>query len=154
MREAIALPTSEPRWHCPDCGVATGVKHKDGCDIARCPRCGLQRLSCNCIYEVNGMNPATLAEDHPAIYADGPTEAMYAVWDRLWSEREPVWTGEWPGVAECREYGWYAKLTPPHGWVKCDASTVGATEDLNRLYTGEAHWDQTRQRWVQNERKK
>jgi hypothetical protein len=31
---------------CPDCGVAPGVEHEDGCDVARCTRTGNQRLIC------------------------------------------------------------------------------------------------------------
>jgi hypothetical protein len=43
-----------------------------------------------------------------------------------------VWTGAWPGDAECLEFGW----------------TFGpGMPDLNRLYT-EATWNPARKRWV------
>jgi hypothetical protein len=52
-----------------------------------------------------------------------------------------IWTGEWPGVAECREFGWYCKLIRGQGWVNCEKDEPGASEDLNRL-DREAVWDE------------
>ena len=49
-----------------------------------------------------------------------------------------VWTGEWPGVEECRERGWYCQdgFGPDSRWgsfCPCPKDALGAKEDLNRL---------------------
>ena len=38
----------EPKATCGDCGVKYGETHLEGCDIERCPCCGLQFISCDC----------------------------------------------------------------------------------------------------------
>jgi len=59
------------------------------------------------------------------------------------------WTGEWPGHAECRGFGWFAKLAPNgSGWVPCLPDDPDAHPDLNRLHI-EARWDRKQKRWVQ-----
>ena len=132
---------------CPECGAQPGQMHADGCDVERCPRCGGQAISCDCIYEACGMELESLEQKHPDIYSNGPTDAMREAWDKEWGTRRIPWTGEWPGVAECREFGWYAKLGPT-GWESCGHDEEGARENLNRLRSGEAQWDRTAQRWV------
>lgn len=59
------------------------------------------------------------------------------------------WSGEWPGVTECRERGWYAVHRPDLGsatpgkntgcWWPCTQDFPDAVEDLNRL----AYFQQT-----------
>ena len=72
---------------------------------------------------------------------------MYVRWDTEWGSRRMPWTGEHPGAAECREFGWYSKFVPDKGWVECSPDDPEATEDLNRL-SRKATWDQGRQRWT------
>jgi len=57
------------------------------------------------------------------------------------------WGGEQSTVTACRKWGWYAKLMPQQGFVKCDPDDDGAVEDINRLYR-EAGWDKNTQQWV------
>lgn len=39
-------PSNDAR--CSDCGVTAGNHHHLGCDIARCPACSWQMISCGC----------------------------------------------------------------------------------------------------------
>ena len=36
---------------CGDCNVRYGHYHRPGCDLERCPSCGLQLISCDCNIE-------------------------------------------------------------------------------------------------------
>lgn len=57
------------------------------------------------------------------------------------------WTGEWPGKAECQEFGWYVKMVQGKGWVSCEKDDPGAYEDLNRLHR-DSVWDKERGRYI------
>ncbi|MCX5206681.1 M48 family metallopeptidase [Streptomyces sp. NBC_00237] len=55
-----------------------------------------------------------------------------------------IWTGTYPGQAECEEYGFYWRMGP-NGYEHCNADTPGADHDFNRLYN-ECTWDVATQR--------
>ena len=106
---------------CHDCGAAPGELHGACCDVEPCPYCGRQLLTC----------------DH---WFKTPREG-----DRI------PWTGEWPGTAECKEFGWFAR-PGAKGWESCDPSHPQAWPDLGRLHL-EATWDRKGKRWIRAKRK-
>lgn len=101
-----------------------GSPHEVGCDVARCPACGIQRLQC---------------DDHTD---DQSLDAL------------AVWTGRWPGVAECEREGWWCIWRPGSGgWVSCEPDHPEARPDLNRLLIAalsrrELVWSREQQQWV------
>jgi hypothetical protein len=107
--------------NCPDCGVKVGATHADGCDVARCLVTGGQRLSCGALREL---------VPHPGR-----------------GHGKDVWTGRWPGAAECEEFDWWAQFCGTKGWAPCTPDSPGAQPDLNRLVT-DAKWDESARRWV------
>jgi len=47
-KDLIKKETNQPLRACHDCGVEVNQKHLRGCDVARCLKCGGQRLGCDC----------------------------------------------------------------------------------------------------------
>lgn len=133
---------------CPDCGVEPNQPHKPGCDVERCSVCGGQALSgCEHIKETWCSECGDI-EDYCACSVPKP-ERLHAT--ELHDPTKAPWTGEWPGVAECRQMGWFCRdlfadgkpasptrpmgFPPPPGFqfhVPCDPDDEGAHEDLNR----------------------
>ncbi|WP_191304467.1 hypothetical protein [Lentzea cavernae] len=60
------------------------------------------------------------------------------------SSGQGIWTGEWPGDLECREWDWWTPFTHPNG-------TTEMVSDLNRLALaaarGEVRWDKQAERY-------
>jgi hypothetical protein len=62
--DGTRLPAStehfgEPGGRCHDCGIKHGGHHHPGCDVERCPRCGLQLITCGCLDPDSQPNKAT-----------------------------------------------------------------------------------------------
>jgi hypothetical protein len=130
---------------CHDCGVAPGELHQLGCDVERCLLCGGQAISCSCIYRINDADQE----------AGEATDKMWEKFDAVVKEKggRLPWTGEWPGAAECIEFGWYSRVrTPADGpgdyWMVCKADDPGAGPNLNRLHEGAVTWSVEKRRWV------
>jgi hypothetical protein len=135
---------------CGDCGAKPGALHTPGCDVERCALCGGQAISCGCVYEVNGLARASLEEDHPDIFENGPTDEMEARLDAEVAQYggRLAWTGDWPGAYACREIGLFCLDRPVNGvWHACGRDHPQATEDLNRLCQV-ARWDKLQRKWV------
>lgn len=138
--------------NCGDCGVAPGALHHPGCDMEQCPRCSGQSISCNCVYEINGIDVDTMMEElHPDIYTQGATDEMYEKWDAEWGDKRVRWTGVSAGHVECLKLGLFCRdlyadgtphknedglpwpIPPGFRWhIPCDAMDEGAHPDLNR----------------------
>lgn len=129
-----------PADRCPDCQVSTGVPHEDGCDVARCLRFGEQRL----MHEMSGGRPVVIG------LGDG--QFAFATPGDVHDCGRDVWAGEWPGVAECWEFGWWAYFVPngDPSWRQCGPDDPGAVPDLNRL-ARDARWDAPAGRWQRRE---
>jgi hypothetical protein len=125
------MKTSSGR-ECHDCGAKPGELHQLGCDVERCPLCGDQAIGCDCFHEMCENDPEIQAKFDMLLASKGG--------------RIP-WTGEWPGVAECAEFGWYSKFIPGRGWVQCNKDDPEAGPDLNRLAV-EAEWDPKKRRYM------
>lgn len=131
-------PAPDAPRNCPDCGAHIGDPHDSGCDVARCLATGGQRLMCE-------LDDGILAELFGIPVSNGQPGHHCG---------HQVWTGLWPGVAECREFGWYSFLQPPEPgvqygqWIRCEPDDPRGSEDLNRLHI-EARWDPEQARFVQ-----
>jgi hypothetical protein len=113
--------------------MSPGFAHRENCDVARCMDCGGQRL-------MHELPTETLNQLAPG------AGDMRDSWPEC-NVGSDIWTGEWPGVVECVEYGWYAKFIPGEGWIECSEDDPEGHPDLNRLMV-ECTWSKSARRYV------
>lgn len=124
--------------------------------------CGGQLLSCNCVYELAGIDPATMEKTHPTIYTEGATDEMWTAYDAAVAAigGPGLWTGEWPGDADARRLGVFSRWVNlatsepmafasgvPGKWQPCLATDADARPDLNRLHSAHFTWSRERRQW-------
>jgi len=134
--------------HCHDCGATFGEVHEGGCDVDICPFCGVQMLQDECKYLYFGIEPDTMEQRFPWIYANGLTDEMADLYEQHLEPHLLKWDGVFPGIRECREYGFWCKWE--NGWRPCAESDPAATEDLNTL-AERTVWDEVQKRRVLKE---
>lgn len=127
------MSRSQEEKRCHDCGALEGELHEPGCDMERCPFCGGQLISCDCIYKMCGfpeyrgldeiakecgsheefvkymrenahINTSGLPDE---IYVAGPTDEMYEKFNKLLEEK-----GRFPYIVYPNMCGRCGKLWP------------------------------------------
>jgi hypothetical protein len=112
---------------CSECGAWPGDYHSLGCDGETCPYCGAPLIHCL----VAGWCDLAV-KDTP--------------WPPPLDDRIP-WSGEWPGEAECRFFGWWVQPHGKNGWRRCKEGDRGAMPDYDRLYS-ECEWDRMEKAFI------
>lgn len=144
---------------CPDCQVEPGQPHLDGCDVARCLTNGGQRLMCAGPDGDDLVVPdPTSPEVHEVDIGSGPIRirGVKVHLPKCADCGQDIWTGEWPGTMECREYGWWVRWENPapgerYGkWVPTTEDDPSSVPNGSRLIA-ECVWDRDLKRHVRRE---
>lgn len=112
----LQMDTQRASKSCPACKSKPNGLHASGCDVEQCPECGWQLLTCWCPRKHDAIPP----------------------------ENRMPWTGDWPNVAQCREYGLWCTR---YGLVQCDSTHLEAMPDITRLLN-EGEWDKSSRKWI------
>ncbi len=77
---------------CHDCGAKEGQLHQLGCDMEKCPFCGGQLISCDCLYKMLDLYDHEKYTNEtaflpPEIYSNGPNETQQQRWVAMLNEK-------------------------------------------------------------------
>lgn len=120
----IEFVKDQKRVPCHDCTCQVGEHHVPGCDMERCPKCGMQLISCGCFVKFrSGLNEDGDPIDESTEYFDEEEFAKYPTekWSGIGYEKE---------MLLCEQEGWYNYFD--YGWIRCSADHPEASHDINR----------------------
>lgn len=103
------------RGNCHDCGAAPGELHELGCDTERCPRCGMQLISCSCFTKYD-IETGDQTWDTEGLNRDGRIP-----WTGIMYERE---------MKYCEQHDHWTKFTDGQ-WQKVSRDDPDAIHDIN-----------------------
>lgn len=135
---------------CGDCGVEEGQLHEFGCDMERCPFCGNQLISCNCVYELLKIRDeekytAETSFLPPDIYSEGITVAQERQWLKLLNDKGRIPWIDYPII--CARCG---KLWPRFFMVTDEAWKHYIQPNQRRSVLCEACYDEIKNLIDQN----
>ncbi len=117
------IPYTVSLRSCGDCAALPGYEHGEGCDVARCPLCGIQRLQC---YKHSRSTK-------PSIWTGIWPGKIECVEHNLWVKE--VTRPDPSGVFPYRHVRW-EKVT------RDDPDAIPDLNELMRLFmTGQLIWD-------------
>jgi hypothetical protein len=93
---------------CGDCYCKEGELHIAGCDNERCPFCGGQLISCDCVYKILNIQDFTKYTEEtyylsPNIYENGPTQEQNKEWKKILDMKGRIPYIRYPNI--CRKCG-------------------------------------------------
>lgn len=109
---------------CHDCGITEGQYHLPGCDMERCPFCGGQLISCDCVYEILKLKDLSKYGEEtsnlpPKIYSEGLTPELEEKWDKILKEKGLIPYFLYPWVCcRCGELWPEMFMVPNEEWAK------------------------------------
>jgi len=109
---------------CRDCGAKEGQLHQLGCDMEKCPFCGWQLISCDCLYKNLDLYDHEKYTNEtaflpPEIFSNGVSEAQWQQFEKMLNEQGRFPYIQYPVLcALCGEHWPHFFRVPDEEWKR------------------------------------